>query len=361
MNKQRLRRSMLTAAVSMLLVVSGCADTNSRGSYNAEPSRLIADKRVKNAELFSMGKNIATHGRYVSEKNRPTTQRDSGRNEALLFAKNTIFRFTGGIGFYLPEFAASLIPNDPAMPVVFDDPQSFSIKVLSGDAVLSGSALTALLDDHTFNFNGATVRNLVVKTSANKLTLSGNMIRRGKWVPFMMVGNISLHDGHMLHYTPDTIGVDNQSATAVLKAANVELDELLKLKAPGVVLKNSTIYLDTLKLYPPPKLAFKIAKAKLENRGLVLTFASEHNPLFPEIDGKMDSGIILKGGDVKFLRAMPVNAQVKLLNMDADGDLDFCLYDYRDQLTAGYLNFLEDGSIIAHIKNYNRLNQDTEE
>ena len=75
----------------------------------------------------------------------------------------------------------------------------------------------------------------------------------------------------------------------------------------------------------------------------------------------MDSGIILKGGDVKFLRAMPVNAQVKLLNMDADGDLDFCLYDYRDQLTAGYLNFLEDGSIIAHIKNYNRLNQDTEE
>lgn len=356
MNKQRLRGAALMATVSMvLLVLSGCADTNSKASYHKEPSRLVAEKRAKTAELLKAGTDRTTHGSYVSEKTRPTTQRDSGRDEALLFARNTTFRFTGGIGFYLPEFAASLVPNDPTMPVIFDDPKSFSINVLRGEAVLSGNALTALLDGHTFNFDGATIRDLVVKTSTDKLVLAGEMIRRGKWVPFKMVGNLSLHDGHMLHYTPYIVEVNKKNATAVLKAANVELDELLQVKAPGAVLKHSTIYLDTLKLFPPPKLNFKIAKSKLEDRGLVLTFESEHNPSFPEVDGKMESGIIVRGGDVKFLRALTVNAQVKLVNIDGDGDLDFCLYDYRDQVTAGHLKFLEDGSIIAHIKNYNRL------
>ena len=350
MNELRPRWSILLTTLSIIiLILTGCADSHEK------PSHLVREKRADTADLLKTGQGRTTYGNYENALVRSATPRDSGRNEALLFARNTNFRFTGDIGFYLPELAVSLISNDPSQPVVFDDPQSFSINVLSGHAVLSGKALTALLDAHTFNFPGATIRNLKVQTATKKLTLSGQMIRRGKWVPFRMVGNIILKDGHILVYTPYHVEVDSKNATPILEAANVTLDELLQVKAPGAVLKGSTIYLDTLKLFPPPKLNFTIAEAVLEDRGLVLTFHSDSNPTFPEVDGEMTSGLIVRGGDVKFLRAMPINVQAKLINMDGDGDLDFSLYDYRDQVTAGHLKFLEDGSIVAYLKNFNRL------
>lgn len=100
------------------------------------------------------------------------------------------------------------------------------------------------------------------------------MIRRGKWVPFLMRGPISLEKGHMLIYSPNHVEVDNNDATPILAAANVLLQELLTVKAPGAELIGSTVYLDALKLFPPPKLSFSIRDAKLEERGLVLSLAT---------------------------------------------------------------------------------------
>ncbi len=316
-----------------------------------DSSYLVRDKRLAMLETQKYGSDWATYGEYVNEQIRTPTLRDSGRGEALLFARNTNFRFTGDIGFYLPELAAALIPNDPSQPVVFDDPQSFKIKVLNGQAVLSGTALTALLGEHVFNFPGATIRNLSVKTGAGSLTLSGEMIRRELWVPFSMVGGIVLEEGHILIYHPTDVKVDGKDATPILAAANVELEELLAVKAPGAVLIDSTIYLDAYKLFPPPTLLFAIAEATLEDRGLVLTFETVGTPEFPEVGEVMNSGLIVRGGDVKIMRAMPVNVQAKLINKEGY-DLDFCLYDYREQVIGGYLKFLEDGTLVAYLKNY---------
>jgi hypothetical protein len=177
------------------------------------------------------------------------------------------------------------------------------------------------------------------------------MIRKSKWVNFVLKGDIKLQDGHILNFTPWQVITGGQDATMVLKAANVEIDELLTVDAPGAKLIGSTVVLDTLKLFPPPVLNLKIATASMEDRGLVLTFDNAGAESDSATLTDSNSYILIKGGDVKFMKAVPTNARVQVMSTSSGADLDFCLYDYRDQLSAGHLKLKEDGAILAYLKN----------
>ncbi|PCI18046.1 MAG: hypothetical protein COB62_07175 [Piscirickettsiaceae bacterium] len=277
--------------------------------------------------------------------------RSSEKDGSTLYIKNTNFRFVDNIGFYIPDLVIRATPNDSTKPLVFDDPTSFSLTPLKGSVVLDSGKLEALLNKKVFAFKGATLRHIKVKTATNVLTLSGEMIRKGLWVPFVLIGDIKLQDGHILNFKPWKVITDGQDATMVLKAANVAIDELLTVDAPGAKLIGSTVVLDTLKLFPPPVLNLNISKAAMEDRGLVLSFDNSGAETDSATLTDSNSYILIKGGDVKFMKTVPTNARVQVMSTASGADLDFCLYDYRDQLSAGYLKLKEDGAVLAYLKN----------
>jgi len=336
----------LGAICAVAIGVTSCG-----GTFSTPPD-LLESKIAHTNKLYSQAAGRSKHGSYASSRSRPKTARDSGHKEALLFVKNTNFRFFKNIGFYIPEMVVSLRANDPSQPVVFDDPQSFGIYPMRGKAVLSGAVLTELMNTHVFNFEGAPLRNITVKTAPGRLIFIGQMNRRGQWVPFVMKGPVLLEKGHMLVFAPDDVMVDNKNAGPILVAANVNLDELLTVKAPGVDLIGSKVYLDALKLFPPPKLGFTIKQSKLSDDGLELTFTHPKSPKHPLPIVNRDSYMMVRGGDVKFLNAMAVQSLVQIMNKDPGQALDFSLYDYRDQLTGGYLKFRDNGAVLAYLKNY---------
>jgi hypothetical protein len=287
----------------------------------------------------------------AAESLKVSNYRSSEASGSVLYVKNTNFRVVDNIGFYIPDLIVNATPNESGAPVVFDDPTSFSLTPIKGSVVLDSGKLEALLNKQVFAFKGATLKNIKVKTADKVLTLSGQMIRKGVWVPFVLKGDIQLSDGHILKYTPWQVITDGHDATQVLKVANVAIDELLTVDTPGAKLIGSTVVLDTLKLFPPPMLNLNIATASMEARGLVLTFDNEGAGTDSATLTDSNSYILIKGGDVKFMKAMPTDARVQVMSESGDADLDFNLYGYRDQLSAGHLELEEDGAILAYLKN----------
>lgn len=298
---------------------------------------------------------LNVHGEYTSASAREANPRDSGFAETLLFIENTNFRFVGDIGFYVPKLSVSLLPTDAANPVVFDDPKSFAIKPHQGTAVLSGKQLAALFNDHVFAFAGAPLRNMSLSTAQNELTLVGELNRRGKWAPFTMKGPMALEGNNILWYSPKKVIVAGDDATKILQAASVELDDLLKVDTGSVKLIGSRIRIDANAVFPPPALDLKITSANVEARGLVLEFNSGTQPAFPAKPMDRASYIVAKGGDVKFMRAMPVGVMAQFISTEAGQELDFNLYSYRDQVEQGWIQVAEDGTIFGFLRNYNGL------
>ncbi len=105
--------------------------------------------------------------------------------------------------------------------------------------------------------------------------------------------------------------------------ANVAIDELLTVDTPGAKLIGSTVVLDTLKLFPPPVLNLNISKAAMEDRGLVLSFDNPGAETDSATLTDSNSYILIKGGDVKFMKAVPTNARVQVMSSSTGEDLDF--------------------------------------
>jgi hypothetical protein len=236
-----------------------------------------------------------------------------------------------------------------------DDPQSFSLAVLTGRVIVSPETLTELINDHVFNFEGSPLRNVVVQTKPDLLVMSGQMNRRGRWVPFTMEGPLTISGDATLAFKPERTLIEGHSANALLEAANVDLDELITLKAPGVVLTKSTVYLEAGRMFPPPELTLKLKSVRIEPRGLVLDIDSPNLPRFAEPLVQSDSYIIIRGGDVKFLTVMPVNILMQIETTERGAPLDFSLYDYRAQLAAGHIKFRPDGGLMVFLQNYGQL------
>lgn len=319
-----------------------------QSAYSYETNTTLVRKKLSDPSInYQAELNEGSNKTYHLPKERKITLRDSGRTSSLMFIKDTNFRYLGNVGFYTPQLSLSLKANNPTMPVVFDDPTSFSLHVHQGEIILSSAALDALFNEHVFNFSGATIRNVKTSTQPGFLTLKGEMFR-GRWIPFTMKGKITLKDGHLLYYTPSTVNVNGLDTTQVLAAANVKLNELLTIKAPGTELVGSTIILDANKLFPPPQLFMKITSVNIQNNGLVLKFNDGYSAKFPKSMNSSTSFMMVRGGDVKFLRTMPLNAFVQIDSIEPGKKLDFCLYRYRDQLARGYLSLSKCGEINAH-------------
>ncbi len=337
---------------SILILAAFCAPALALAYESQTPPVQEKFEQLENIKRSAV--DHSAFGEYKSPAVRAAGLRDSGHTESLMFVANTNFRFVGDIGFYVPRLTLSLHPNDPAAPVIFDDPTSFYLKPHDGEVVLTSRALGALFNDHVFKFEGAPLKELKLATTPGLLTLSGKLYR-GKWIPFVMKGPLKLEQGHLLLFTPTFIEVDGSEATKLLPAANVKLDDLLKVEAVGAKLIGNTIHLDARLLFPPPRLDLTIKEARLEERGLVLTFADGRKLSAPQTRQNARSSMIVKGGDVKFMRTMPVNVLLEMTSKTVGEELDFCLYRYREQVAGGWLKFATDGGIFGYLQNCGTL------
>lgn len=143
---------------------------------------------------------------------------------------------------------------------MLDDPTAFHIAAHQGTVVISGAELSALLNEYTFDFDGAPLRRIHIDTRDGKLHFAGQYYRDG-WVDFTMAGQISLENDHVLKFVADEGTVGGHPATELLAAALVKLDDIPDISTNGVVLSGNTIRLKVLDMFPPPELRLSLEAA----------------------------------------------------------------------------------------------------
>lgn len=333
-------RPLRTAAV-LLIALAGttacAANLNEDVSRPSPGSQQVAAANQNSNEVpvdnIVHGYDLATWPSTV------TPPRATGIRETLLILHNADLHFARNVGFHVIDLTASAFPRTPGQPLRLDDPTSFYIVAHQGKVLVSETALSALLNEYTFNFEGAPLRNISIEMADGTLQFSGQYDRNG-WVDFSMSGDVTRVNDHVLKLVADTVSVEGRPAGELLAAAHVELDDLLDISANGVVLKGNTIWLDALKLFPPPELRLSIEAARITDRGLVLKV--DDGVTVPDIDPvvQSDSYILIKGGDVKIMNTIVRGANLELHSKPPGETVGLVLYHYRKQLVHGFFKLL---------------------
>ncbi|RQS61886.1 hypothetical protein DID96_32440 [Burkholderia sp. Bp8963] len=349
-------RAFGCGALAIALLGAGCAEPAAPrdGSAPAASTTLERAKADRLAREQQIARTVPSLASIRVTQPRPFTLRDSGQNGAMTFLRDVDFRIVNNLGFYIHQLSATLMPTQAGAPIVFDDPTSFEIDVHRGAVTLDGAKLTALFNTYIFGYRNAPLRKLVVSTGDGVIHLQGEMQRDG-WVPFSLTGTLAIRDGNQLVFHPSGVRVSGLDAQPVMRAANVKMADLLKVDTPIARLSGDDLVMSVDRLMPPPRLKLTITALRVTPAGLDLTLDDGTHAGFAMPANAPQQAMYIRGGDVKFMRSMPMNADILISAADtpkAGQNFVFDLYHYRDQVSAGYFNFDERGAMAIRMPSY---------
>ena len=321
---------------------------------STRPTLELAKARQLAAEQ-SVAARIPTASGMTEKRSRPLTLRDSGIDGSLMFARDVDFRVTGDIGFMIHDMAATLTPAHPGQPIVFDDPTSVTIDVHRGQVTLDSAKLTAIFNRYLFQYQGSPLRNMrVVPQDGGNLRITGEM-HRETWVPIVLSGSLSMRNPEELVFHADHVEVAGVGADKLMQAAHVKMADLLKVDTPIARLEGDDVVMQVAKLTPPPALHMTITQIETSAAGVRFTLDDRSVPNIVWPATMPARGMLVQGGDVKFMRAMPMNIDMALTPIDNQAPFVLDLYHYREQMAAGYFTFDEAGALDVHLPSYTTL------
>ncbi|MGK8202405.1 hypothetical protein ACRS8P_31820 [Burkholderia cenocepacia] len=349
-------RALGCGALAFALLGTGCAESTAQRDPNAAAAstKIERTKAEQLAREQRIARTVPSLGSIRLTQPRPFTLRDSGQNGAMTFLRDVDFRVVNNLGFFIHQLSATLVPTQPGAPIVFDDPTSFQIDVHQGSVTLDNAKLTALFNTYIFGYRNAPLRKLAVSAGDGVIHLQGEMQRDG-WVPFSLTGTLAIRDGSQLVFHPTGVRVSGLDAQPVMRAANVKMADLLKVETPIAHLAGDDLVMSVDRLMPPPRLKITITALRVTPGGLDLTLDDGTHAGFAMPANAPQQAMVIRGGDVKFMRSMPMNADIVIGPLDASKpgqNFVFDLYHYRDQVSAGYFNFDESGAMAIRMPSY---------
>ncbi|WP_175755946.1 hypothetical protein [Burkholderia ambifaria] len=349
-------RALGCGTLALALLCAGCAEPAAQRDGNASvaSTKIERAKAERLAHEQQIARTVPSLASISLTQPRPFTLRDSGQNGAMTFLRDVDFRIVNNLGFFIHQLSATLVPTQAGAPIVFDDPTSFEIDVHEGTVTLDNTKLTALFDTYIFGYRNAPLRKLAVSAGDGVIHLQGEMQRDG-WVPFSLTGTLAIRDGSQLVFHPSGVRVSGINAQPVMRAANVKMADLLKVETPIARLVGDDLVMSVDKLMPPPRLKIRITALRVTPAGLDLTLDDGSHAGFALPANAPQQAMYIRGGDVKFMRSMPMNADILISPVDPakrDQNFVFDLYHYRDQVSAGYFNFDESGAMAIRMPSY---------
>jgi hypothetical protein len=241
-------------------------------------------------------------------------------------------------------------------PVVFDDKNSFIIHLTYAEIGLNGTDITTLMNKYIFAYPGAPLKRLQVHTSGSQVVQSGVM-HKILDIPFRITADVSVTLEGLIRLHPvktEILGVDGEK---LMRAFGLSLQKILDLsKAKGVTVKGNDLFLDPVKILPPPAIEGHATAIRVDGDQLVQTFGTvaEATPL-PQPDTSASAFMFFKGGTLHFGKLLMLDAEMQIVDLRATGFFNFDLDKYKDQLVAGYERTLPDLGLEVYMLGLEKL------
>ena len=311
MGPVRTANTIAGIALAALLLSCGRPSADARENRNTEPERA-APAAPSSPDSLAAG--ATTHAAM----------------------RHVLFHLQRDIILDIDWLEGELRPASDEDPIVFDDPTSFSLHIDSGEIALSMSALERLMNDWVFAYDDAPLKDLEFEVKDGKLRLNGKLDKLIN-IPFEIDASPTMTaDGEILIH-PDRMSTAGAVGNAIRKLLGLDLEEAVNLEgAVGVRAVGNDLFLDPSRLLPPPRIEGRIAEIVVRGGKLVQRFGTDTAAVDNGAESE-DTGNYMHfvGGTLGFGKLRMLDADLRVIDMDAEDPFDFSLADYKDQLIAG--------------------------
>jgi hypothetical protein len=285
--------------------------------------------------LIALGLTVLASGLSRQEAPRASTAR-----HVQIEMRNVQLHVDDGIVLAIDRLRGEMISRSEGKPPVFDDPKSYVLNVSSGAMSMDMESLTALMNRHVFNYDGAPLSDVKVKaTDDGRLDQSGKL-HKGIVVPFSMKATVSATPDGRLKLHTDSIKAAGVPVKGLLEFFGLKLEDVADLeRRRGLSASDNDIMIAVGQVLPPPEMKGRLSKVTVVGNRLVQTFGSEDGKREPALrppDPRARNYIYFGGGTITFGKLTMSDSDLQLIDADMRDPFDFFPAHYDKQLVAGY-------------------------
>lgn len=249
--------------------------------------------------------------------------------------KNVRLQAMPGVILEIRSLRGELRPTREGDVPFFDDPSTFEIRIDSAEIATSPQSLERLMNDVTFNYPKAPLKDLHITIEDGKVRQSGRLEKKIP-VHFETLSEVSVTPEGKIRLHPVEIKAGGVGVKKLLDLLDVEMSEVIKTEeARGVALDGDDILLDPERLVPPPRIRGRLTEVRVEGDRIVQVFGGEGRDLAPP-DADAKNYMYYKGGSLRFGKLTMDGADLQIVDADPGDPFYFYLKEYKKQLVAGY-------------------------
>jgi hypothetical protein len=238
-------------------------------------------------------------------------------------------------------------------PPVFDDQNSFTLRIDSGELAMSPASLSNLLNNYVLAYRGAPLKDLDISIEEGLLKTKGKL-HKGIDLPFTILAEATSTPEGLIRLHPKKVKAAGIPTRGLMHLFGIELDDLIKLKgAPGIRIADDDFLLDPGRLLPAPRIAGRLTGLRIERSRIVQIFGSGTAPRAPTPpDAAARNFMHYHGGTLRFGKLTMSDTDMQLIDADPRDPFDFYPEHYVKQLVAGYSKNTPKGGLKVYMPDY---------
>ena len=292
----------------------------------------------------------ATPG-IVASQNSPTNDKQEGTVQAQM--RNVTYHFSDAVVVEIKSLNGELVPLGKNEFPIFDDKDSFNLRISTAEIAISSSNLANVLNSYVFARPHSPLTELSIIVDKGRLKVKGKLHDKGD-IPFETEGILTPTADGKLRLHSEKIKAMHVPVKGLMGLFGIDLGGLIKEgKVPGVRAQEDDLILDLEQILPPPHIEGKVVSVRIEGEKIIQIFGgSDAKPVKNIRSGNY---MAYKNKRLQFGKLVMNDADLILIDMDPKDPLDFFLDHYKEQLSAGYAKITPDSGLRVYIKDYNKL------
>ena len=266
---------------------------------------------------------------------------------------NVTFHFSETVAVEIKSLNGVLVPLGKNEFPVFDDKNSFNLRITTAEIAIDSSNLASVLNSYVFAGPHSPLTGLSIVVEKGHLRMRGRLHEKGD-IPFETEGILIPTPDGKLRLHSEKIKALHVPVKGLMGLFGIDLGGLIKEgKVPGVQAEGDDLILDLEQILPPPHMQGKVVSVRIEGDTIIQMFGGSDAKPVKNI--RAGNYMAYKNNRLRFGKLLMNDVDLILIDMDPNDPLDFFLDHYKEQLSAGYSKILPDSGMRVFIKDYNKV------
>jgi hypothetical protein len=283
----------------------------------------------------------------------PHASQDNGAVQVQMH--NVMYHFTDQVAVHLINVGGSLAPTKAGHFPVFDDKESFELRITAAEITMDPQSLANVLNTHVFTAKDAPLKDISVSIEKDHLKVKGKLHQKGD-IGFETEGRLSATPDGKIRLHAEKIKALHLPVKGLMDLFGVDIADLIKNgKVRGVQVEKDDLILDPGEILPPPRISGKITDIHLEGNNIVQIFGEPKK--FPWAKAPAQNYMAYRGNRLQFGKLLMTDTDMVIVDPDPRDPFDFYLDRYKDQLVAGYSKTTPTSGLRVYMVDFNKLKQ----